>query len=179
MFSCQDDDNDVPVTAETQQLREQYNSIVPGDWYYFSPSGNGDSVRVYEHLKIYANGKIDGIIRTGYVDSTLVTITHATTTKNGTTSERATTHNYRYVTNDTISGTWSLENHAPDANYLTIQYDSKALKINEERIRIYNHAITLTSPSIRFYSANANSLVINDVNELPVTFTHVPVQPNF
>lgn len=179
MYSCQSDETEAPVSAETQQLRAQYNDMVVGDWYFASKSEHPDSARIFEHLHFFHDGKITGEIRVGYIDSTEVTIQNSVTTKDGTAVDRSTTHNFRYITNDTVSGTWSLENHAPDANYISILYNQAAQKINQQRYNTYNQAITLNSPSIRFYYCNANSLIIADANDRMVAFTHVPIVPNF
>lgn len=179
IYSCQSDDTDAPISAETQQLRAQYNDLVVGDWYFASKSEHPDSARIFEHLHFFHDGKVTGEIRVGYIDSTEVTIQNMVTTKDGTSVVSSTTHNFRYITNDTVSGTWSLENHVPDANYITILYNQAAQKINQQRYNTYNQAITLNSPSIRFYYCNANSLILNNADEKMVTFTHVPAVPNF
>lgn len=178
-YSCQSDETEAPISAETQQLRAQYNEMVVGDWYYASKSEHPDSSRIFEHLHFFHNGKVTGEIRVGYIDSTEVTIQNAIKTKGDSAIDRSITHNFRYITNDTISGTWSLENHGPDDNYINIRYNQAAQKINQQRYNDYNQAMTLSSPTIQFYYCNANLLIIADANNRKVTFTHVPIVPNF
>lgn len=181
LSGCQDLDPRpaFPTSEATLALRAKYNDKVVGTWTYETLTDTAKNLRLYEQYQFNADGTMSGMVRWGGNDSIASTWSNCTVSAQGEYCSPKQTHNFRYIANDTIVGTWELvAGNDGTENYLVIEALSHTAK--EEEKGHYDSFLDLSFNSTRtLHYCNGAQLFISDFLKHEAQFTKGTASPSF
>ncbi|MDD3388152.1 MAG: hypothetical protein WCS15_00875 [Prevotella sp.] len=168
-----------PPSEEALALKAKYWDKVVGVWTYEGVTDSIKGFHLFEQYHFEADGSMTGVIRWGKTDSTLVTWSTCTVSKDGQFCTPKQSRKFRYIINDSIKGKWNLV-HSDDENgdFLTMEFTESSTRQNKRDTLNASFPADFTM-SRSFSFCNGEQLFIKSYIRKDVTFKRGKNPPSF